>query len=128
MRDVRYWIGFNRVNGIGAAKVRALIDHFGDLEHAWSATPIDLKEAGLDRRAIDSFVQTRSTIQLDREVERVEKIGAKIIIWDDPDYPPLLRNIPDAPPMMSLSKEAYVSFSQPVRPIPPGTESISAMM
>ena len=100
MRDMRYWIGFNRVNGIGAAKVRALIDHFGDLEHAWSATPIDLKEAGLDRRAIDSFVQTRSTLQLDREVERVEKIGAKIIIWDDPDYPLLLRNIPDAPPVL----------------------------
>jgi DNA processing protein len=102
MRDVRYWIGFNRVNGIGSAKVRALIDHFGDLEHAWQATPLDLKAAGLDRKAFESFMHTRSTIDLDREVERVEKAGAKVVIWDDPDYPPLLKNIPDAPPTLYM--------------------------
>ncbi len=102
MRDVRYWIAFNRVNGIGPAKVRALIDNFGDLEHAWSAAPIDLKAAGLDRKAIESFVNTRSAIDLDRELDRIEKVGAKIIIWDDPDYPPLLRNIPDPPPVLYM--------------------------
>ncbi len=100
MRDVRYWIAFNRVNGIGPAKVRALIDHFGDLEQAWPAAPIDLKAAGLDRKAIESLLQTRSALDLDRELDRVEKFGAEIIIWDDPDYPPLLRNIPDAPPVL----------------------------
>ncbi|HZY45812.1 MAG TPA: DNA-processing protein DprA [Anaerolineae bacterium] len=102
MRDVRYWIAFNRVNGIGPAKVRALIDHFGDLERAWPATPIELKAAGLDRKAIESLLQTRSAIDLDRELDRIEKIGAKIIIWDDPDYPPLLRNIPDPPPVLYM--------------------------
>ena len=56
MPDVRYWIGFNRVIGIGPAKVRALIDHFGDLDTAWQAEPYDLKEAGLDLGKTESPV------------------------------------------------------------------------
>jgi len=70
MPDVRYWIGFNRVIGVGPAKVRALIDHFGDLDTAWQAVPYDLKEAGLDRRSIENLFTTRAKIDLDQETFR----------------------------------------------------------
>ena len=103
MRDVRYWIGFNRVYGIGPAKVRALIDHFGDLEPAWLAQPADLKAAGLDRRSIENLLAARQSIDLDREVERVHQAGAQIIRWDDADYPPLLRSLPDSPPVLYVT-------------------------
>jgi DNA processing protein len=102
MRDVRYWIGFNRVYGVGPAKVRALIDHFGDLETAWRADQSDLKEAGLDRRSIENLLATRAKIDLDQEIERVEQAGARIVIWDDADYPPSLKNLPDAPPVLYI--------------------------
>jgi DNA processing protein len=102
MPDVRYWIGFNRVMGVGPAKVRALIDHFGDLETAWQAEPYDLKEAGLDRRSIENLLATRAKINLDQEIDRVEKAGARIVIWADADYPPLLKNLPDAPPVLYI--------------------------
>ena len=102
MPDVRYWIGFNRVIGIGPAKVRALIDHFGDLDTAWQAEPYDLKEAGLDRRSIENLFTTRAKIDLDQETDRVEKAGARVMIWDDADYPPLLKNLPDAPPVLYI--------------------------
>ncbi|CAG0935018.1 hypothetical protein TFLX_03842 [Thermoflexales bacterium] len=97
MRDVRYWVGFNRVYGIGPAKVRALLDHFGDLETAWSAEVPELREAGLDRRAIENLLAARKTLDLDQEIDRVQQTGAQIVIWDDPAYPPLLKNLPDAP-------------------------------
>lgn len=102
MHDLRYWIGFNRVYGIGPAKVRALIDHFGDLEQAWHAALFDLKEAGLDRRAIESLINTRQSINLDQELDRVDQAKARILIWDDPDYPPLLRQLPEAPPVLYM--------------------------
>ncbi len=102
MHDVRYWIGFNRVYGVGPAKVRALLDHFGDLETAWQAEPYDLKEAGLDRRSIENLLTTRAKINLDQEIDRVNKAGARIVIWDDADYPPLLKNLPDAPPVLYI--------------------------
>ena len=48
--DLRYWIGFNLVKGIGPARVRRLLDYFGDLALAWQAAPEALSQAGLDRR------------------------------------------------------------------------------
>lgn len=102
MHDLRYWIGFNRVYGIGPAKVRALIDHFGGLEQAWHAAMFDLKEAGLDRRAIESLINTRQTLNLDQELDRVNTAKARILIWEDPDYPPLLRQLPEAPPVLYM--------------------------
>jgi len=109
MRDVRYWVGFNRVYGVGPAKVRALIDHFGDLETAWTADLNDLREAGLDRRAIENLLNVRKTIDLDQEVDRVQKTGARIVIWDDLDYPPLLKNLPDAPPVLYVKGQMMVA-------------------
>ena len=100
MRDVRYWIGFNRVIGVGPAKVRTLIDHFGDLEQAWRGDLTDLRDAGLDRRAIENVINTRQTLNLDQELDRVVKAGARVLTWDDPEYPPLLRQLPEAPPVL----------------------------
>ncbi len=42
MDDKKYWIGFNLIKGIGAVRMQALIQHFGDLEAAWKAAPADL--------------------------------------------------------------------------------------
>lgn len=105
MNDMRYWVGFNRVYGVGPAKVRALIDHFGDLETAWSAEVTNLREAGLDRRSIENLLATRVQLDLDQEIDRVQQTGARIVIWDDADYPPLLKNLPDAPPVLYLKGE-----------------------
>ena len=102
MRDVRYSVGFNRVYGVGPAKVRALIDHFGDLETAWNADQNDLREAGLDRRTIENLLNARKTLNLDQEIERVHKAGARVVVWDDAEYPPLLKNLPDAPPVLYI--------------------------
>ena len=56
-----------------------LVDHFGDLETAWQAASNDLREAGLDRRSIENLLNARKTLNLDQEIERVEKAGARVI-------------------------------------------------
>jgi DNA processing protein len=48
--------------GIGPAKLRALLDHFGDLETAWHADSFALREAGLDRRALEYLLAARSAM------------------------------------------------------------------
>ena len=37
--DRRFWLAFNLVRGIGAVRLRALIDHFGSAGAAWNAPP-----------------------------------------------------------------------------------------
>jgi DNA processing protein len=100
MTDLRYWIGFNRVPGIGPAKVRLLLDHFGDLEQAWRAAPAELRRAGLDRRSVDSLLKTRSSYDAERDLRQLERIGARVLTWDDDAYPVRLREIPHPPPVL----------------------------
>ena len=102
MDSLAYWIGFNKVNGIGPARLRALIDAFGTIEAAWRA-PVDaLREVGLDRRSLASLVQTRRDHDLDAEVARIENAGVDVLTWDDPRYPERLMAINDPPPVLYI--------------------------
>ena len=105
MAEVKYWVGFSSVRGIGPMKFRALLNHFGDLEEAWRADARELKEAGLDKRALGNFTTTRSTISLDGEMEKIERQGARVLTWDDPAYPPRLLNIYNPPPVLYVKGE-----------------------
>jgi DNA processing protein len=98
--DYRYWVAFNLVRGIGPTKVRWLLDHFGDLADAWRASPEELRAAGLDRRSLDNLLTARHSIDLDRVLERIEQAGARVLTWEDPDYPRNLLNIPQPPPVL----------------------------
>ena len=85
----KYWVGFSSVHGIGPMKFRALLNHFGDLEEAWHADTHELKEAGLDQRALSNFMTSRSTISLDEEMVNLVKFqgaydaSAKLISTTD---------------------------------------------
>lgn len=99
-RDLRYWIGFNKVSGIGATRLRALLDHFGDLELAWQASAHDLHNAGLDQRSLENLLHARRELDLDREVERMQRARVQVLTWEDADYPRNLREIYNAPPVL----------------------------
>ncbi len=103
--DLKYWIGFNLVRGIGPARLRALLDHFGDLERAWKAEAEELKEAGLDQRSLESLLATRKMISLEEEVAKVARAGAEVIPWDDPSYPPRLAQIHNPPFLLYVKGE-----------------------
>ena len=100
MSDLKYWLGFNLVKGIGPAKVQALLDYFGSLSVAWHATELQLQKIGLDQRAIQSFFEARSQLDLDGCLAQTTKLGVRILTWESNDYPAYLREIPTAPPLL----------------------------
>lgn len=102
MSEVKYWIGFNIVRGIGPAKVRALLDHFCDLRLAWEATADQLRAAGLDSRALKSLLAVREKLDLEAEVARLARAGVRVVTWSSPDYPDRLRHIYHPPPVLYL--------------------------
>lgn len=105
MSDLAYWVGFNRVTGIGPARLRALLDTFGDLEAAWHAQSAALQEAGLDRRSLSNLLAARARLDLDRELEQLERMGVRVLTWDTSDYPVNLRNVHDPPPVLYVLGE-----------------------
>jgi DNA processing protein len=102
MSELKYWLGFNLVKGIGPAKVQALIGYFGSLDSAWHASELELRKIGFDQRAIDSFLTTRPTLNLDACLSQAEAAGVTLLTWDSPGYPTYLREIPGAPPLLYM--------------------------
>jgi len=98
----RYWVGFNRVAGIGGARLRALLNAFGELKSAWNASSDDLRMAGLGPQTIQSLLEARATLDLQGELDRITGLGFRILTWNDEDYPPGLRDIDSSPPVLYL--------------------------
>jgi DNA processing protein len=98
--ELKFWIGFNLVSGIGPVKFRRLADFFGDLGEAWQATPMALRQAGLDPRALESLLATRGRVSLEAETDRLWQLGVTALTWDDAEYPERLRQIDNPPPLL----------------------------
>ena len=124
MNDKRYWVGFNMVKGIGAVRLQALRDHFGDLGVAWQA-PVDaLQAAGLSQKLAERVAQARAGIDLDACLAGYAAQKINILTWDDEAYPRRLKEIDQPPPVLYVRGELIAEDSQAVAVV--GTRRISA--
>ena len=99
-KDIKYWVGFSIIPGIGRVKLTQLENYFGSLEEAWRAAPADLKHSGLDSSSINAITSWRPKISLEAEMEKLDRYGVKVVTWHDPDYPSRLKEIYDYPPLL----------------------------
>jgi DNA processing protein len=98
--DNRYWVGFNLVKGIGAVRLQALRDHFGDLAVAWQAPLEALQAAGLGPKLAERVAQIRVQVDLEKYIARMGSQGIQILTWEDELYPPRLKEIDQPPPVL----------------------------
>jgi DNA processing protein len=105
MDDKRFWVGFNLVRGIGAVRLKALIDHFGDAGSAWKGTPADLRAAGLSLKVTERLLEIRKDVDLDKLWDNITAQGIQILTWDDEAYPPRLKDIEHPPPVLYIRGE-----------------------
>lgn len=102
MDPKRYWIGFNLVKGIGAVRLKNLLEYFGSLEIAWNAPAGALMAAGLPQKAVEYQLALRSQVDLGALYDRILAQGIKIITWEDEDYPRRLKEINQSPPVLFM--------------------------
>jgi len=101
-QEIKYWVGFSLISGVGRVRLSQLESHFGNLESAWKASPVELKRAGLDAGTIESVTTSRSKISLDSEMEKLDRYGVKVVTCHDADYPTRLKEIYDYPPLLYI--------------------------
>jgi DNA processing protein len=100
--DRIYWLGFSLVPKIGPKSLARLLNGFGSLPAAWSASELQLRQAGLDGQALNNLLRVRSEIDLDREIAKIERTGARFLTLTDDEYPTLLKTLPEAPPVLYI--------------------------
>jgi DNA processing protein len=100
-----YWVGFNLVKGIGAVRLQALLDFFGDIEIAWHASYQAFCESGLSAKICDRIIQIREQVDLEKYYQKILSQGIKVIIREDIEYPRLLKEIQQSPPVLFIRGE-----------------------
>ena len=100
MKQLKYWLAFSRIRGVGRVRFKLLESHFDSLEEAWLASEAELRAAGLDSRTVRSVLNGRRNVVPDAEVERLLKSGVHALTWHDDDYPARLKEIYDLPPLI----------------------------
>ena len=103
--EIKYWVGFTRVPGIGKARLTALKEHFGSLQTAWLAAKVDLMRAGLDEKTADNVVSCRAGFFGDAELQMLDKYHVSVVTCESPGYPALLKETSDYPAVLYIRGE-----------------------
>lgn len=89
------WLRLIRTDNVGPQTFRQLVNREGSAEAALAALPEINQRLGRSSR-----IPTVS--QAEDEIARLERLGGRFIGSGEPDYPPLLRFIAGAPPLLSV--------------------------
>src|SRR3990172_8261653 len=106
-QELKYWIAFNRIPGIGRVRFGLLEKHFQSLGDAWQATASALTEAGLERAVVQRIVAGRPDIDPDAELERLETTGVRAVAGNDAAYPARLKEMYDPRPVFYIRGELF---------------------
>lgn len=90
------WLRLIRTENVGPITFYRLLDHFGDAATALAALPEMAQRGGLGKT-----IKVCAKAAARREMETLAALGAKLIARGEPDYPPLLAHVEDAPPLIS---------------------------
>lgn len=97
--ELIYWLWWNRVPGIGSGRFFKLLNHFGSMSDAWRAPLEDLK-IFLGEKAFNEWKKILKEWDPEKELLTTEKNGFHVYCSRDPEYPVLLKKIPDPPPLL----------------------------
>ncbi|MBN9314317.1 MAG: DNA-processing protein DprA [Devosia sp.] len=90
------WLRLIRTDNVGPQTFRQLINREGSAEAALEALPGLLRRVGTPARI-------PSAMQAEEEIAATAKLGGRLVGSGEPDYPPLLRYISGAPPMLTIA-------------------------
>ncbi|MBI4950372.1 MAG: DNA-protecting protein DprA [Deltaproteobacteria bacterium] len=97
---LKHWLALSRVKGIGRFPVSGILERFGALETVFAGSSAALGAYSTEFAA--SIKAFGDWDWVDREIALVKEAGARVVPFDDPEYPPLLREIPDAPALLYM--------------------------
>jgi DNA processing protein len=91
-------VALNLIDHVGPVRVRQLLEHFGEAPAILRASKRQLLQArGIGEETAEAIAGWEKSIDLRGELKRVSESGCRILTWQDPDYPELLRQIYDPP-------------------------------
>lgn len=119
-----YWLALSLVKGLGYRHLLRLVQAFGSPKAAWEAPPSLLDDIEATPTLKEALLSARRTIDIAKELARVEAAHAYLITLDDPHYPTNLKMIDAPPPVLYVRGELRAEDALAVTIV--GTRSASS--
>jgi DNA processing protein len=103
-----FWVALTRIEGLGIRGCHKLIEHFGSPQAAYMASLTELESCGVPARVAQAIFAQAALRDAEKEVEAAVKADCQMIAFDSAEYPPLLKQIPDAPLLLYVRGDVNV--------------------
>ncbi|MEG4170391.1 MULTISPECIES: DNA-processing protein DprA [unclassified Microcoleus] len=117
LEERTYWLAWSQINGIGPILLQRLHQNFNSLAEAWTAKSVDLMRIeGFGKQIIETILQERTQLNPEEFIEK--HLIKNPCFWTpaDPDYPRLLLEIPNPPPVLYYRGLVDVKENQGITP------------
>ena len=122
-KEVIDWLQLSRSENIGPITFFKIIEHFKTVENALN-----------NFEEISKLLKGSQKLKLndrslaEKEFEDAEKFGAKILTFNDPQYPQLLREIHDSPPIITIKGDIDLLSQEKIAVVGPRNASFNAIL
>jgi len=102
---LRHWLALIRAPQVGPATFYSLLQNFSEPEAVFKAARGTLENLGLSPATI-AYLREPDWHRVDADLAWRDKPDAQILLIKDAAYPPLLKDIPDPPPVLFVLGDA----------------------
>jgi len=96
------WLRLIRSQNVGPITFYKLLERFGTAHAALNALPDLAKRGGA------KAFKAHPKADAEQEIEALAKLGGQVVLRTDDNYPPLLSQVEDAPPVLSVLGHAHL--------------------
>jgi DNA processing protein len=94
--------------GLGSRLAGKLLRQFGSPGQIFHASLTELEACRINAAAAQAIHDHRAQKDAEAELVRVQKLGCRLLNWDEPEYPQRLLEIYDPPPLLYVRGDASV--------------------
>jgi DNA processing protein len=99
--EEEYWLALIRAPGVGPVKFAALLKHFEKIRQLFEAKPSEWLALKIKDR-ICNYLQNPNWHAVEKDMKWLAEPNHHLLTLHHPDYPPLLREIHNAPPILFI--------------------------
>jgi DNA processing protein len=104
MKNILPWLVLKSVPGVGNLLYKRMIDRFGSPDAVLKASRSEIiRTEGVSERLAATILAHKTPDYVNKEMDLISEKNFGIVTMTDPDYPPLLLEIPDPPPYLYVS-------------------------
>lgn len=111
-KNKKFYNALNQIPQIGAVRFHKLRNYFPDMKTAFAAPLAELIKAGVEPNIAEVIVTKRPTINPDLEMEKLKREGVQLVTYDDPNYPPLLKEIYNPPAVLCVRGNLQITENE----------------